>query len=80
MQPSQQHFTPCVEGVEWGLDTRGLRMLAVFWAGNAVEVTQEDGIVTCCRRTAIGTPFLSPHTICRKTVGVFYPPPTGEAE
>ena len=26
MQPSQQHVAPCVEGVEWGLGTRGLRI------------------------------------------------------
>ena len=23
LQPSQQHITPCVKGVEWGLGTRG---------------------------------------------------------
>ena len=26
MQPSQQHVSPCVKGVEWGLGTRGLRI------------------------------------------------------
>ena len=30
VQPSQQHFAPCVKVVEWGFSTRGLRMLAVF--------------------------------------------------
>ena len=33
VQPSQQHVAPCVEGFEWGLGTRGLRTVAVFWAG-----------------------------------------------
>ena len=30
VQPSQQYVTPCVKVVEWGLDTRGLTMLAAF--------------------------------------------------
>ena len=30
VQPSQQHVAPCVKVVEWGLDTRSLRMLAAF--------------------------------------------------
>ena len=50
MQPSQQHVAPCVKGVGWGLDTRGLRMMAAFWAGIRVEVKQEDGVVPRCRR------------------------------
>ena len=41
VQPSQQHVAPCVKGVEWGLDTIGLRIVAAFWAGIPVEVTQE---------------------------------------
>ena len=32
VQPSQQHVAPCVKGVEWGLGTKGLRMVAAFWA------------------------------------------------
>ena len=28
-----------VKGVEWGLDTRGLRMVVAFWTGIPVEVT-----------------------------------------
>ena len=32
MQPSQQHVAPCVKGVEWVLATRGLRIVAAFWA------------------------------------------------
>ena len=32
----------------------GLRMVAVFWAGTPVEVTQNVGVVSRCRRTAIG--------------------------
>jgi len=39
------------------LTTRGLRMMAAFWAGIPVEVTQEAGVVPRCRRAAIGTPF-----------------------
>ena len=27
VQPSLQHVTPCVKGVEWGLGTRGLRIV-----------------------------------------------------
>jgi len=32
VQPSQKHLAPCVKGVEWGFGTRGLRMVAAFWA------------------------------------------------
>ena len=45
VQPSQQHVAPCVNVVEWGFSTRGLRMLAAFWAGIPVEDTQDAGIV-----------------------------------
>ena len=55
MQPSQQHVAPCVKGVESGLSTRGLRMVAAFWTGIPVEVTQETGVVPHCRRATIGT-------------------------
>ena len=57
MQPSQQHVPPCVKLVEWGLGTRGLRMVAAFWAGILAEVTQEAGVVPRCRRSGIGKPF-----------------------
>ena len=57
VQPSQQHVASFVRGVEWGLGMRGLRMVAAFWAGIPVEVTQEAGGVPRCRRAAIGTPF-----------------------
>ena len=30
VQPSQKHVAPCVKGIEWGLGTRGLRIVAVF--------------------------------------------------
>ena len=30
VQPSQQHVAPCVKVVEWGLGTRGLRIVAAF--------------------------------------------------
>ena len=34
VQPSQQHIAPCVKEVEWGLGTRGLRMLCCDkWPG-----------------------------------------------
>ena len=56
-QSSQQHVARCVEGVEWGLGTRDLRMVAAFWAGIPVEVIQEAGVVLRYRRAAIGTPF-----------------------
>ena len=52
-----QHVAPCVKGVEWGLDTRGLEMLVAFWAGIPVQVTQEAGVVPLRRRAAIGTHF-----------------------
>ena len=45
MQPSQQYVVPCVKEVEWGFGTRGLGMVATFWAGIPVEVTQEAGVV-----------------------------------
>ena len=57
MQPSQQHVAPCVKGVQQGLDTRGLRIMAAIWAGIPVEVTEEAGVVLRCRRAATGTPF-----------------------
>ena len=28
VQPSQKHVAPCIKGVEWGLGTRGLEMMA----------------------------------------------------
>ena len=34
-----------VKVVEWGFGTRGLGMLAEFWASIAIEVTQEAGVV-----------------------------------
>ena len=73
VQPSQQHVAPCIRGVECGrgLGRRGLRMVAAFWAGIPVEVTQEAGVVPRRKRAAIGTPFQSPHTTRRETVGVF---------
>ena len=37
VQPIQQRVAPCVKGVEWGLDTRGLRIVAAFWAGIPVS-------------------------------------------
>ena len=30
VHPSQQHVAPCVKEIEWGLGTRGFRMLAAF--------------------------------------------------
>ena len=76
VQPSQQHVVTCVKVVELRLDTRGSRMVAAFWAGIPVDFTQETGGVPCRRRAAIGTPFNSPLTTRRETVGVFYPSPT----
>ena len=46
-----------IEGVELGLDTRGLRMAAALWGGIPEEVTQETGIVPHHRCVAIGTPI-----------------------
>ena len=40
VQSSQQHVALRVKGVEWGLGRSGLRIVAVFWAGIPVEVTQ----------------------------------------
>ena len=57
VQLSQQHIAPRVKGVEWGLGRRSLRIMAAFWAGIPVEVTQEASLVPRCRRAVIGTPF-----------------------
>ena len=57
VQHSQQRVAPCVKGVEWGFGTRGFRMVAVFWAGFQVEVTQEAGVVPRRRHAAIRTHF-----------------------
>ena len=54
MQTSQQHVAPCVTGVEWGLGTRGLRMVA---DNTQSRVKQETGVVPRRRRAAIGTLF-----------------------
>ena len=43
--------------VEWGLGTRGLRMVVAIWAGIPVEVTQETDVLPRYTRAAIGTPF-----------------------
>ena len=55
--PSQQHIVPCVKEVEWGLGTRGLRMLAAFWVGIQVEITQEVDVIPRFKRAAIGTTY-----------------------
>ena len=57
VQASQQHVVPCVKGVEWGLGTRGLRVLTAFWTRIPVIVTQEAGVVPHCRRAATGISF-----------------------
>ena len=31
VQPIQQYVAACVKGVEWGLGTRALRIVAAFW-------------------------------------------------
>ena len=33
-QPSQEHVAPCVEGVEWGLGTKGVPEVPVSREGN----------------------------------------------
>ena len=43
VQPSHQHVAPCVEEVDWGLDTRGLRIVAAFWAGIPVSILDCTG-------------------------------------
>ena len=70
VQPSQQYVPSYVKGVEWGLGTRGLRMVAAFWAGIPVEFTEEAGVVLRFRHAAIVSPFQSPHTTRRATVCV----------
>ena len=52
-------------------------MVAAFWVGIPVEVTQEAGVIPRCRRAVVGTPFELPHTTHRETVGVFYTRPQG---
>ena len=37
VQLSQQHVAQCIKGVEWGLDTRDLRLVAACWAGFPVS-------------------------------------------
>jgi len=37
MQPSQQHVVPYEKEVEWGFGTRGLRMVAAYWASIPVS-------------------------------------------
>ena len=61
VQPSQQHVAPYVKGFEWRMGQIGLRMVAAFWAGIPVEVIQEAGVVSRCRRAAIWTSFYTPH-------------------
>ena len=57
VQPSQQHLHHVyIKGVQWGLGTRGLGMVASFWVGIPVEVTQEAGVIPRCRRTLFSFP------------------------
>ena len=37
VQPSEQHVAPCVKVVYGGLGTKGLRIVAAFWAGIPVS-------------------------------------------
>ena len=39
VRPSQQHVALCLQGVEWGLDTKDLRIVAAFWAALTVSST-----------------------------------------
>ena len=57
VQQSQQHGTLWVKAVEWGLGTRGLRMVSAYWVGIPVEVT-EAGVVPRYIGAAIGAPFI----------------------
>ena len=36
VQPSQQDVAPCVKGVEWGLDTRGLKVHTIILCGGKI--------------------------------------------
>ena len=58
-------------------DNDGNVLGGTVFSSLTVEVIQEAGVVPCCRRAAIGTPYLSHHSTRRETVGVFYQPPTG---
>ena len=73
MQPSHQHVAPCAKGVKWRLGARGLITVPAVWSGILVEVIQEAGVVSRYRHAAIATPFSSPHTTRRETVGIYYP-------
>ena len=57
VQRSQQHVVRCIKVVEWGLGSRGLRMVAAFWVAITVKVTQEASVVprlwTRCHRDII---------------------------
>ena len=55
VQLSQQHVAPCLKRVEWGLGTKGLRMVVAFWAGIPIEVSLEAGVIPRYERVAIGT-------------------------
>ena len=45
-------------------------MVATFRAGIPVKITEEADVVSRSRLAVIGTPFQSPHTVGRETVGV----------
>ena len=49
--------TMCKRGFEWGLGTRGLRMVAAFWPGIPVEVTQEIDVEPAVDAIPSGDPF-----------------------
>ena len=57
MQSSQQHVALREKRFEWGLGTRGLRMVAEFWAGILAVVTQESDDVDALPS---GHPFSRP--------------------
>ena len=75
MQPSKQHAAPCVKRVEWGLGTRGLGMVAAFWAiitvfsAWIVEVTQEAGVAVDL------LPSVHPFSHLIRESGPILPPP-----
>ena len=45
MQPSQQHVAPCVHGIEWGLDTGGVKWLFTHCV-HAKKIIESHGTKT----------------------------------
>ena len=53
VQPSQLHVAPCIKGVEWGLGTKGLRMIDASLSDNECIFFDTGSTYNCDQITFI---------------------------